>query len=130
MSVFVCAAWAAEARPLTQEFTAPVAEDDGDMISTSQVAVSSFSATLIDVGISSNTYNDSLRRRIIKNDSGFQVYVGISTPTLLTTGFQIDPSTGTMNNYQTYSNASIYGTCNSVAGSCTVSLMKETSANP
>lgn len=128
MSVLIGAAWVAQARPLTQNYTSPVAEDDGDSIGTSQVIVSSFAATLIDVGISSNVYTDQLRRRIVKNQSSFQVFIGTNTATLLTTGFQVDPATGTYNNYQTYSAAALYGMC--AGTSCTVSLMKETSANP
>lgn len=112
------------------EFSAPVSEDDGDAIGTAQVSVSSFVPTLIDVGISSNTYNDPLRRRIVKNESGFQLFIGTNTATLLTTGFQVDPATGTFNNYQTYSNAAIYGLCGGAGVSCTVSVIKESSANP
>lgn len=129
VSVLVGVAWVVDARPLTQNFTSPVTEDSGDTISTTQVTVSSFTPTLLDVGVSSNTYNVPLRRRIFRNVSGVPVFIGTSTPTLTTTGFQVDPTTGTFNNYQTYNTAAFYGMCASVTG-CTVDVIKETSANP
>lgn len=129
VSVFVSAAWVAQARPLTQDFTSPVAEDDGDVISSTQVVVSTFAATLLDAGVSSGTYNVTLRRRTFHNVSVVPVFVGISTPTLTTTGFEIDPETGTANSYQTYNTAPFYGTCASATG-CTVDVIKESSANP
>ena len=128
VSVLVGAAWVAQARPLTQNFTSPVTEDDGDVIVSTQVFVSSLTATLIDVGTSSNTYNVTSRRRILRNVSVSPVFIGISTPTLVTTGFQIDSSTNPFNNFQTYNTAPIYGMCNS--GNCTVDVLKESSANP
>lgn len=122
-------AWVAQARPLTQNFTSPIAEDDGDVIVSTQVAVSSFTPTLLDVGTSSNTYNVTLRHRTFRNISGVPVFIGISTPTLTTVGFQLDAATGTLNSYQTYNTAAIYGIC-ATSNGCTVDVIKESSANP
>ena len=113
--------------------TTPVAEEDGDTIATAQVTLTSFTATAIDSGNTTNSVGEVqrvLRRRLVRNMSSSQVYIGTNTVTLNTTGFQIDASTGTINFFSTWNTAPIYGECSAGVSGCTVSIIKETNSIP
>lgn len=117
----------------------PVAENDGDVITTFNVTLDSFTPKLIDAGnlINSTTTSTipSLRRRTIKNTSSVIVY--LSSAAAINSAFAgfgyvlgEASNTATSNQYSTWNTGPIYGACLTLNTSCTVNVLKETISIP
>lgn len=113
-------------------YTAPVSQEDGDTIVTTQPKSSCTTGCVGPASLlSAAVTNRSNRKRTFCNVSGFEVYLGTASVQLAldVNGFRLTASTGTYPCYETYSTAAFYG--QSVgASSATVVVIQEKTANP